>query len=475
MKIQDKPRFIDRTLGQLRHVWDKVTGNSNVQNSVHFQADLPDEDLPRLRAQIQLCLEMRGGEVSARAETAILGRSYLELDAEGRARFLKLLATDFDVDTAKVEHAIDCWHQCEDVADRYANIQQFRQALEAPRLQLLTQFNELPEGVKFLVDMRAELLALKVGDPALAALEGDLKRLLISWFDIGFLTLDCITWDSSASLLEKLIAYESVHEIRSWDDLKNRLDSDRRCYAFMHPHMLGEPLIFVEVALTTGLAQNVQDLLDETAIVEDLEHMDTAIFYSISNAQQGLAGISFGNFLIKRVVAKLSEEFPHINNFATLSPIVSFRRWLTQQLANDKLDLLTGSEKNALALQYDRLGIDSSLAKLLESPNWQQDIETCDVLQPLLTRLAAHYLSKEKRKNGRAFDPVAHFHLTNGAQVEKLNWMGDQSEKGLHQSYGLMVNYLYQLDRIESNSTAYVEQGEATTSNAVNALLKKVK
>ena len=475
MKIQDKPRFLDRTWGQLLHVWDKVTGNGHVQNSVHFQADLPDEDLPRLRAQIQLCLEMRGGEVSARAETAILGRSYLELNEEGRARFLKVLATDFDVDTAKVEHAIACWHKSEDVSDRYANIQQFRQALEAPRLQLLTQFNELPEGVKFLVDMRAELLALKSGDPALAALEGDLKRLLISWFDIGFLTLDSISWDSPASLLEKLIAYESVHEIRSWDDLKNRLDSDRRCYAFMHPHMLGEPLIFVEVALTTGLARNVQDLLDETAVVEDLEHMDTAIFYSISNAQQGLAGISFGNFLIKRVVAKLSEEFSHIKNFATLSPIVSFRRWLTQQLANDELDLLTLSEKNALAIQCEKLGIDSSLETLLDIPNWQQDTEICDVLQPLLTRLAAHYLSKEKRKNGRAFDPVAHFHLTNGAQVEKLNWMADQSEKGLHQSFGLMVNYLYQLDRIESNSTAYVDRGEATTSQAVKTLLKKVK
>ncbi|PHR84623.1 MAG: malonyl-CoA decarboxylase [Colwellia sp.] len=472
MEIQDKPRFLDRTWGQLRHVWHKVTGNGHVQSSVHFQADLPNEDLPRLRAQIQLCLKMRGGEVSARAETAILGRSYLELNDEGRSRFLKVLATDFDVDTAQVEHAIECWHQSKDVPDRYANVQQLRQALEAPRLQLLTQFNELPEGVKFLVDMRAELITLKNDDPAFAALEGDLKRLLISWFDIGFLTLDCITWDSPASLLEKLITYESVHEIRSWDDLKNRLDSDRRCYAFLHPHMLGEPLIFVEVALTIGLARNVQDLLDENAPVNDLEHMDTAIFYSISNAQQGLAGISFGNFLIKRVVAKLSEEFPHINNFATLSPIVSFRRWLTEQLANDKSDLLTKSEQKSLTLQCERLGVDSSLRNLLETPNWPKDSQICEVLQPLLTRLAAHYLSEEKRSNGRAFDPVAHFHLTNGAHIEQLNWMGDKSEKGLRQSYGLMVNYLYRLDRIESNSAAYVEHAEATTSNAVKALLK---
>ena len=473
--MPNESRFLDRTWGQLRHVWNRVTGNDNEQSSVHFQENLPNEDLPRLRKQIQVCLEMRGGEVSARAETAILGRSYLELNEEGRSRFLKVLATDFDVDTAKVEHAIECWQGSNDISDRYANIQQFRQALEAPRLQLLTQFNELPEGVKFLVDMRAELLALKGTDSAFAALEGDLKRLLISWFDIGFLTLDCITWDSPASLLEKLIAYESVHEIRSWDDLKNRLDSDRRCYAFMHPHMLGEPLIFVEVALTTGLATNVQDLLDETAIVEDLAHTDTAIFYSISNAQQGLAGISFGNFLIKRVVAKLSEEFPHIKNYSTLSPIVSFRRWLTTQLANNEKDLLTSSEKNALALHSEKLGVGSSLAKLIEMPDWPKNAQICDLIQPILTRLAAHYLSEEKRSNGRAFDPVAHFHLTNGAQIKQLNWMGDQSEKGLHQSYGLMVNYLYQLDKIESNSTAYVERGEAMTSNTVKALIKKSK
>lgn len=471
MNKQEKSHFLDRTLGHLRHVWDKVTGNEHVQNAVHFQADLPNEDLIRLSAQIQRCLTMRKDEVSARAETAILGRCYLELNEQGRARFLKVLATDFDVDSEKVEHAIHCWQQSNDVADRYENIQQFRQALAAPRLQLLTQFNELPEGVKFLVDMRAELLALKKNDPSFAALESDLKRLLISWFDIGFLALNRITWDSPASLLEKLIAYESVHEIRSWDDLKNRLDSDRRCYAFLHPHMEGEPLIFVEVALTKGLANNVQELLDETAIVDDLEHMDTAIFYSISNAQQGLAGISFGNFLIKRVVAKLSEEFPHIKNFATLSPIVSLRCWLTQQLVNNEHNLLTDAEKNSLTQQCKKLGIDNSLSKLLDMPNWHEDNEICELLEPILTRLAAHYLSHEKGSNGRAFDPVAHFHLTNGAQVEQLNWMGDRSEKGLRQSYGLMVNYLYQLDKIGSNSTAYVEHSETITSQAVKGLL----
>ena len=472
MDTQAKSHFIDRTWGHLRQVWRKVSGNGHVQCSLQLRADLPDEDLQQLREQMQLCLTARGGEVSARAETAILGRSYLELNSEGRARFLKVLATDFDVNSAQMKQAIECWQQSMDDSGRHSNVQQLRQALDAPRLKLLTQFNELPEGVKFLVDMRAELTTLVGNDPALAALEDDLKRLLISWFDIGFLKLERITWDSPASLLEKLIVYEAVHEIRSWDDLKNRLDSDRRCYAFLHPHMPEEPLIFVEVALTTGLASNVQNLLDETAPLQDPEQADTAIFYSISNAQQGLAGISFGNFLIKRVVAKLSQEFPGLKNFATLSPIVNYRRWLTEQLASDAPGLLTQFEQKALALQCDRLGIDIKLCNLLEFPKWSQDPQICEFLQPLLTRLAARYLSEEKRHNQRAMDPVAHFHLTNGAQIEQLNWLADQSVKGMRQSYGIMVNYLYQLNRIESYSAAYIEHREATTSNAVRALLQ---
>lgn len=472
MDIQAKSHFIDRTWHRLRQVWHKVSNNEHSSLSTQLQANLPDEDLPRLREQMQNCLKARGGEVSARAETAALGRSYLELNSEGRARFLKILAADFDVDFEQVEQAMASWQQLPEGSDRHDQVQQLRQALDAPRLQLLTQFNELPEGVKFLVDMRAELMQLTANDPTLKALEADLKRLLISWFDIGFLKLERITWDSPTSLLEKLIAYEAVHEIRSWDDLKNRLDSDRRCYAFLHPHMPGEPLIFIEVALTTELTNNVQNLLDETAPLQDLEQANTAIFYSISNAQQGLAGISFGNFLIKRVVAELSHEFPRLKQFSTLSPIVNYRRWLTQQSQENESTLLTQTEQKSLVLLCESLTIETGLQHLFEYPDWPQHSHIGDFLQPVLTRLAARYLSKEKRNNKRALDPVAHFHLTNGSRIEQLNWMGDQSEKGMRQSFGFMVNYLYQLDRIESNSNSYTEHGKINTSNAIKTLLK---
>src|SRR5690606_7075814 len=219
---------------------------------------------------------------------------------------------------------------------------------EPPRMALLTQFNALQEGVKFLVDMRGELMTLVREDPDLRGLEADLKRLLASWFDVGFLDLRRITWHAPASLLEKLINYEAVHEIRSWADLKNRLDSDRRCYAFFHPRMPDEPLIFVEVALVTGMAADVHVLLDEQSPVEDPALADTAIFYSISNAQKGLAGISFGNFLIKRVVDDLSGEFKNLRTFATLSPIPGFCRWLHARIEAEGDDLLTEAEIRSL-------------------------------------------------------------------------------------------------------------------------------
>ena len=270
---------------------------------------------------MRACLEGRGGEVTARARATALGRAYLSLEEAGRLRFLKMLAEEFDVDRDAVDAAAAALTTATDPADRRKAEHRLREALEAPRVRLLTQFNALPDGVKFMVDMRAELLRMSRDEPSLRGLEADLKRVLANWFDVGFLELRRITWRSPALLLEKLIAYEAVHEIRGWTDLKNRLDSDRRCYAFFHPRMPDEPLIFVAVALVTGMADNIHDLLDEDSPVADPDAADTAIFYSISNAQQGLAGISFGNFLIKRVVDDLSGEFKNLKTFATLSPI----------------------------------------------------------------------------------------------------------------------------------------------------------
>ena len=278
-----------------------------------------------------------------------------------------------------------------------------RRALEPPRLRLLTQFTTIPDGRKFLVDLRAFLLKVRRDDKLLAALEADLRGLLAAWFDIGFLELQRIDWNSPAALLEKLVGYEAVHEIRSWRDLKNRLDSDRRCYAFFHPRMPGEPLIFVEVALVKGLAGSVQGLLDEKAPLLDPREADTAIFYSISNCQQGLAGISFGNFLIKRVVEELSGEFRNLKTFATLSPIPGFRAWLDEKLAADQPALLSDEEAAEPRIgDAGAVGRARRWRRILAKRGWWREAGLRKTAEPVLLRLCARYLlvGGERRQAG---------------------------------------------------------------------------
>jgi len=446
--------FLERTLRNVRNAWQGIAGAAYDESAASMHPDLPDEDAARLSEQMHACLETRGGEVSARARAAALGRAYMALNRTGRERFLGVMANEFDVDHSAVAKAAAELAATTDEAARNAAESGLRKALAAPRVKLLTQFNALPEGVKFLVDMRADLLGPARSDPALKGLERDLKELLKTWFDVDFLELRRITWDTaSASLLEKLIAYEAVHAIESWDDLKNRLDSDRRCFAYFHPRMPDEPLIFVEVALVGGLADNVQALLDADAPVIDPAGADTAIFYSISNAQKGLAGISFGNFLIKRVAARLSDEFRGLKNFATLSPITGFRDWLDAHLEADDID---------------------NLRPLLDDPEWTGDTTKSDTLRGPLLRLCGQYLLKEKQPGDdiRALNPVAHFHLSNGARMERLNWFGDTSDKGLEQSAGIMINYLYRLADIESNHEDYTSSGKIAASTGIKALLK---
>ncbi len=455
---------------RLKGAWRDITS----LKSGGVKADLSAlSDLEHLREQMRSCLEARGGEVSARSRAATLGRTYLELDWKGRERFLKVLAEDFDVDDEVVEQQLAAVSEVEP-HERSAAYTSLRRALEPGRTRLLTQFNGLPEGVKFLVDLRADLSRLTRKSPAFRALDGDLRQLLTSWFDIGFLELQRIKWDSPASLLEKLIAYEAVHEIRSWDDLKNRLDSDRRCFAFFHPRMPEEPLIFVEVALVNGLAGNVQELLDEDAPVIDPNDADTAIFYSISNAQKGLAGISFGGFLIKRVVDVLQSEFHGLKTFSTLSPIPGFRSWLDAALIGGG-SLISESDITAIR-NVAGLTVESGdpLQIILAAENWVEDETISSAVEPILMRLCTRYLLKEKGRSGRAKDPVAHFHLTNGAQVERLCWKGNTSEAGMFRSYGLMVNYLYKLDKIEENHEVYTGERKIEVSTNVNRLLKNL-
>ena len=453
---------------RLKGAWHDITGSK----SGAVKADLSTtSDLDHLREQMRSCLEARGGEVSARSRAATLGRTYLELDWKGRERFLKILAEDFDVDDEAVEQQLAAVSEVKP-HERSAAYSSLRRALEPGRTRLLTQFNGLPEGVKFLVDLRADLSRLTRKNTAFRALDSDLRQLLTSWFDVGFLELQRIKWDSPASLLEKLITYEAVHEIRSWDDLKNRLDSDRRCFAFFHPRMPDEPLIFVEVALVNGLAGNVQELLDEGAPVIDPNHTDTAIFYSISNAQKGLAGISFGGFLIKRVVDVLQSEFHGLKTFSTLSPIPGFRAWLDEAL-NSEESLIMESDITALR-DVSGLTAESGnpLQAILSAENWLEDETISAAVEPILMRLCTRYLLNEKELSGRAKDPVAHFHLTNGALVERLCWKGNTSEVGMSRSYGLMVNYLYKLDKIEENHESYTGEGKIKASSSAKRLLK---
>jgi len=433
--------------------------------------DLPEDDVARLRQQMLSCLDGRGGEVTARARAAELGRTYLALNEAGRGRFLRLLASEFDTDHEAVDRCCAALAAAADPAERIAAERALRTALLPPRVTLMRQFNALPEGVKFLVDRRAELIAIANGGPVLRGLADDLRELLANWFDIGFLQLQRITWDAPASLLEKLMAYEAVHEIRGWTDLKNRLEADRRCFAFFHPRMPDEPLIFVEVALVSGIAGNIDTLLDEAAPIGNPQAADTAIFYSISNCQSGLVGISFGDFLIKRVVDALASELPRLKTFATLSPLPGFRAWLAAEA--ERGGLLLPGEANALealSAGIDAKDPDEALLQLLDRPNWADDAKTAAALREPLLRLAARYLLYARTPSGRALDPVAHFHLSNGARVEQLDWLGDRSPKGLQQSAGIMVNYRYRLGDIEANHEAYRDEGRVAASSAVRGL-----
>ena len=457
-------RTFQRVLGQWR---DIAAGDDRAPLS----PDLPARDADRVRKQMRACLEGRGGEVSARGRAAALGRAYLSLTDEGRARFLRILATEFDTDRQAVTAAAAGLDELDDWGGRKRRERQLRAALEPPRLRLLTQFNALPDGVKFLVDMRATLLGLAAQDELFADLEADLKSLLANWFDVGFLELRRITWDTPAAIIEKLIEYEAVHEISDWDDMKSRLGTDRRCYAYFHPRMPEEPLIFVEVALTEGIADNIQALLAPRGEPET-DDADTAIFYSISNCQRGLDGIGFGGFLIKRVVDQLSAEQRKLETFATLSPIPGFRRWLDRHLDGEPGELLTRGERRALDPFHVEDDDGKRLASLLARPGWHGEEALAKALAAPLTRLCAQYLAREKRGSGRAIDAVAHFHLSNGARMERMNWLADTSPKGIAQSCGLMINYLYSVDHIAGNHESYTGAGEIPASSRFRALLR---
>jgi malonyl-CoA decarboxylase len=472
-----QPGLFDRALRRVTTLWRDMAASVSGHAGEGFAE------------QLRTCLEARGGEVSARNRAAKLAEAYLAADHAGRDAFLRALA-NLDSDAEAVARAMARVTAATDAAERASAKAKLRRVLEPPRLRLLTQFTTIPDGMKFLVELRAELMRRMPGDAMLTALEGDLRSQLAAWFDVGFLELRRIDWNSPAALLEKLVGYEAVHRIRTWRDLKNRLDSDRRCYAFFHPRMPEEPLIFVEVALVKGMAPSVQALLDEKAPVLNPRETDTAIFYSINNCQRGLDGISFGNFLIKRVVALLSDEFRNLKSFATLSPIPGFRRWLDQRLAEGDTGLLTEEEAKALIAACPMPAAIAApgapvaelraeapvevLRRVLARRFWLRDEGLARALEPVLTRATARYLAVEDApgRAGRARDPVAHFHLSNGARIERVNWRGDVSEKGFSEACGLMVNYLYDPARIEEYHESYVGEGKRSVAPAIRKLAR---
>lgn len=421
-------------------------------------ASVKPKQLDAWRRQLVECAEAKGGEVSARTRAAALARTYLELDDTGRHAFLRLISLEFGPVPARVATAHEAYQRAVGTERQWDAEAELRAALRSARIRILTQFNAIPQGVKFLVDLRADLLRYLDEDAELAPLDRELESRLAAWFDVGFLELQRITWASPAVLLEKLIQYEAVHEIRSWTDLKNRLDSDRRLYAFFHPRMPMEPLIFVEVALADHLADSVQALLDEHAPVFDARRADTAIFYSISNTQAGLRGVSFGNFLLKRVIDDLQRDFPKLKHFATLSPLPGFSSW---------------ARKNPQELAA--AGLELDLAQVVAG-EWTKDRGAARKINESLAQLAARYLTlaKASRGDGRLpQDPVARFHLGNGACLERINPLGDASPKGLKQSYGVMVNYRYDLDDLEENVESFARAGTIATSAAVRRLARQ--
>lgn len=421
--------------------------------------------LRQLQAELQAVLDPRVSEVEGGHRARQVMTWYAQAPVSERKDFWLLLSEAFAPDMALIRQAQTAWESALGTPEQAEAEVRMQKALASPRGRIMQRIAVEPDGMRFLVDMRAELLGHIRSDKRLLPLEAELENTFSSWFDVAFLELRRISWDSPASLIEKLIQYEAVHDIRSWADVKNRLDSDRRCYGFFHAKLPNEPLIFVEVALLDHVAEGITPLLDEAAAPEDLSKATTAIFYSISNTQTGLKGVSFGDSLIKTVVESLKHEFPRLKTFATLSPIPGFRAWLPKHIAA-MLDLLDDKFKQQLGneIGYSPPTAEHVLGRL------SNPLELADKssVREFLERAVASYLTH--MVDGRPADPVARFHLGNGARVERINWAGDPSVKGLKQSYGFMVNYLYDLKQLDRHREL-MAQGRVPASRSVQALV----
>lgn len=407
---------------------------------------------------VELCEDVLSGrgEASGAALAIEILTKYAELTIGPRIAFFEALAHRFGPDREALNAAIAAWQA--NPSDKTAA--EVHAAAEPRRQELFRRINLAPGGTAALVRMREQLMDALDHRDDLRAVDADFVHLFSSWFNRGFLVLRRIDWSTPALILEKIIRYEAVHRIRSWEDLRRRIDPpDRRCYAFFHPALVDEPLIFVEVALAREIPDAIAPILSGQREPQDPARISTATFYSISNCQRGLSGVSFGNFLIKQVVQEISRENAKLNTFVTLSPVPDFAPWLDRERKAESSIALSEEDRIALA-NLDREG-------------WWQLPEIRDPMREPLLRAAAWYFLRARNRRGTPIDSVARFHLGNGARLERINWLADTTEKGIAQSYGLMVNYLYELDDIEQNHEAFAESRTVVASNAVNRLVRK--
>jgi malonyl-CoA decarboxylase len=413
----------------------------------------------RSESLVELCEELLSGrgEASGVALAREILAQYAELTIGPRIAFFEALAHKFGPDQARLKAAIAAWTtNPTDQTAAHVHV-----AAEPRRQELLRRINLAPGGTAALVRMREQLMDALQHRPDLRVVDADFVHLFSSWFNRGFLVLRRIDWATPANILEKIIRHEAVHKIKSWDDLRRRIDPpDRCCFAFFHPALVDEPLIFVEVALTRDIADAIAPILADVREPLDPEEATTAVFYSISNCQRGLAGVTFGHFLIKQVAEEISRDNPRLTRFVTLSPAPNFAEWLRRERTSESPRALGAEDRAALAG--------------LETPYWWQDESLREAIEAPLMRAAAWYFLHGRNARGTPLDSVARFHLGNGARLERLNWLADLSDKGLQQSHGLMVNYLYDLADIEKNHEAYAASRTIAASSAVRRLVRGV-
>jgi malonyl-CoA decarboxylase len=406
---------------------------------------------------VDLCEQLLSGrgEASGVALAREILIRYSDSTRGPRVAFFEALGKDFGPDHARLDAAVEAWRR----APSDATAAEVHSAAEPRRQELLRRLNLAPGGTAALVRMREQLLDAMDHREDLALVDRDFVHMFSSWFNRGFLVLRRIDWSTPASVLEKIIRYEAVHRIGGWDDLRRRIDpADRRCYAFFHPAMVDEPLIFVEVALSREIPAAIAPILAVEREPIGLDKATTAAFYSISNCQRGLAGVSFGHFLIKQVVEEIARENSRLSTFVTLSPVPNFADWLKRERANEASSAITAEDRATLSV--------------LDTPGWSESLAVSEEVREPLLRAAAWYFLYARSKSGSPVDSVARFHLGNGARLERLDWLGDTSERALAQSHGLMVNYLYDLDDIEKNHEAYAQHRTVVASSAVTKLAR---